>query len=133
VFFTVSESEPMLLWEVRRAGSGSEVEEGVSDPRLIEQPDNATAISATQAGPCGEGRETPECRRETGLAISLEILLRDERMIQKSVQRFSEKIMRKKTKHLPLLVARRRKMQPSQNNNAGPGPALTEISKDVLA
>src|SRR5690348_13075141 len=110
----------MLLWEVRRAGSGSDVEEGVSDPRLIEQPDSATAISATQAGPRGEGRETPECRRETGLAISAKMLLRDRRMIRKKpaphlmrgVQRFSEKIMRK-NKALIGSPARR-KIQPAK-------------------
>ena len=47
----VSVSEAMLLGDVSRAGSGSE--EGVSDPRLIEQPDSKSPISATQRGASG--------------------------------------------------------------------------------
>ena len=56
----VSVSEAMLLGEVSRAGSGSE--EGVSDPRLIEQPDARSPISATQRGASGERRKTPGMR-----------------------------------------------------------------------
>jgi hypothetical protein len=40
----------MLLCEVSLAGSGSE-EEGVSDPRLIEQPESTMAIRARLSGP----------------------------------------------------------------------------------
>ena len=69
MFFTVSESEPMLLWEVRRAGSGSEVEEGVSDPRLIEQPHRKSPLSATKKDACGRRREAPETVIGTRLAI----------------------------------------------------------------
>jgi len=65
----VSVSDAMLLEEVSRAGYGSGEEEGVSDPRLIEQPDSASAASTIESTARGGGRKPPEACRGSGMAF----------------------------------------------------------------
>src|ERR1700716_840844 len=66
----VSVSEAILLEEVSCAGSSRSAAEGDSDPRLIEQPHSAIAINASGADAPRPGREAPEKRAGTGIAIA---------------------------------------------------------------
>jgi hypothetical protein len=67
----VSVSEAILVDEVSLAGSGAADEEGVSDPRLIEQPEATSANNAVAAiGPLAARRRvTPDQKCATGMAI----------------------------------------------------------------
>jgi hypothetical protein len=65
----VSDSEAILVEEVSLAGSGVAEEDGVSEPRLIEQPETASAISATEQGARNRQHDAPDQDWTAGMAI----------------------------------------------------------------
>src|SRR5215813_2368313 len=93
----VSVSEAILVEEVSLAGSGvAEDDEGVSDPRLIEQPPTASAMNAIAGA---RRRAAPDQRSAIAMVIDAKY---------------------SRANNSPIRSAPRRKIQPPKNKNADP-------------